>query len=75
MHELTHLDSLAQQAGLGAPKTGEDKDRHGTLDIQTGYELIGARELLEEYKEDTEVGSPDYNAESYAAAATGKQFQ
>jgi hypothetical protein len=48
--------------------------RHGTDDAQTGCELSGARDHLANYKANNEITSPDYNAESYAAAATGKTF-
>lgn len=72
LHELTHLDSLGEQAGLGAPTTGDDQGRHGTDDAQTGCELLGARDWLTRYQTDNSLTSPDYNAESYAAAATGK---
>lgn len=72
LHELTHLDSLAKQAGLDAPDEGPDANRHGTDDAQSGRELLGARDHLKEYKKDNTVTRPDYNAESYAAAATGK---
>ena len=72
LHELTHLDSLAKQAGLTAPSEGEDKDQHGTLDAQDKRELTGARDWLEKYEKDSTNISPDYNAESYAAAATGE---
>ena len=72
LHELTHLDSLAQLAGLSA----DDDGRHGTLDAQTGCELDGARRFLADYKGDQtgDATSPDYNAESYAAAATEIYF-
>lgn len=66
LHELTHLDSLAKQAGLG-PKDNQ----HGTDDSQEGAELGGARDHLKKYKKDKDEPSPDYNTESYAAAATG----
>lgn len=70
LHELTHLHSLALYAGLSPdPKDG---NRAGTSDLQEGCELSGARDHLRDFKADQEVGSPDYNAESYAAAATGK---
>jgi len=75
LHELTHLDSLAAQAGLAAPDTGNDQGRHGTDDAQTGCELLGARAWLQTYKQDDQKTSPDYNAESYAAAATGKPLK
>ena len=71
LHELTHLDSLAKQAGLEPPPNG---DRHGTDDEQSGLELTGARDYLKEYEKDADKASPDYNAESYAAAATGEIF-
>jgi hypothetical protein len=73
LHELTHLDPLAKHAGLEAPTDGEDQNRHGTDDPQKGYEVEGARQFLEKYKADSKF-SPDYNAESYAAAATEKYF-
>ncbi|KAF2830727.1 hypothetical protein CC86DRAFT_378977 [Ophiobolus disseminans] len=54
---------------------------HGTLDDQidpnnpkSGCELKGARQYLEKYTKDLSSGSPDYNAESYAAAVTEKYF-
>lgn len=72
LHELTHLDSLSTQAGLLAPTEGNDIGRHGTDDAQTGCELLGARDLLRNYQADNNLTRPDYNAESYAAAATGK---
>ena len=73
LHELTHLDTLASQAGLQAnPSEG---NRHGTDDIQDGCELDGARAFLQKYKnKNTQDASPDYNAESYAAAATEIYF-
>lgn len=67
LHELTYLDSLAAQAGL---EEEEEGGTHSTLDV-TGYELKGPRDWLNTYKGDPNVASPDYNAESYAAAATG----
>ncbi|QIW98396.1 hypothetical protein AMS68_003914 [Peltaster fructicola] len=80
LHELTHLDALARQAGLVPdPKT----NMHGTEDPQDSNkikgetcELAGARNFLEKYKEtkDPDFSSPDYNAESYAAAATEIYF-
>jgi hypothetical protein len=67
LHELTHLDALGELVGLEADGNG----RHGTIDAQTGCELIGAREFLKDYNaKNTEGTSPDYNAESYVAAAT-----
>ena len=72
LHELTHLDSLGNQAGLQAPTEGGDIGRHGTDDVQTGCEFTGARNWLMRYQGDSDLTSPDYNAESYAAAATGK---
>ena len=72
LHELTHLDSLAAQAGLEPSEDGEDKGLHGTLDVQVKPELSGARDWLEKYEKDPEDTRPDYNAESYAAAATGE---
>ena len=72
LHELTHLDSLAKQAGLKAPSKGEGKGRHGTEDAQDALELTGARDWLQQYEKDPTKVSPDYNAESYAAAATGE---
>lgn len=74
LHELTHLDSLSNQAGLEAPTEGNDIGRHGTDDAQTQCELVGARNWLQQYQADSRNTSPDYNAESYAAAATGKSF-
>ncbi|MCJ1295982.1 hypothetical protein MMC34_007547 [Xylographa carneopallida] len=71
---LTHLDSLASQAGLsGAPDDAEAPGSHGTNDAQEGCELEGARDFLQNDNENPE-GSPDYNAESYAAAATEIYF-
>lgn len=72
LHELTHLDTLGNQAGLDAPTDGNDMGRHGTDDAQKGAALPGARDHLAKYKADDSNASPDYNAESYAAAATGK---
>ena len=72
LHELTHLDSLSEQAGLDAPTEGNDIGRHGTDDAQTGPELLGARDLLTKYEADNSLVSPNYNAKSYAAAAIGK---
>ena len=72
LHELTHLDSLAQFAGLsGETDAG---GAHGTDDFQTGCELTGARSFLSDYIADDDNPSPDYNAESYAAAATEIYF-
>ena len=73
LHELTHLDSLAKQAGLTAPSNGPEKDQHGTEDVQKGSELTGARDWLIKYEKDSTLSSPDINAESYAATATGKR--
>lgn len=73
LHELTHLDTLAQASGLVAPPEGEeDAGRHGTGDYQSGCQLRGARDwkITWESKKD-DYASPDYNAESYAGAATG----
>jgi hypothetical protein len=70
LHELTHLDSLAEFAGLTSDPDEED-GAHGTLDAQKGCELTGARTFLRDYIAGRTSGtSPDYNAESYAAAAT-----
>lgn len=67
LHELTHLSALAEMAGL----TADDDGRYGTLDVQGQCELSGARQFLKDYVADeTDGTSPDYNAESYAAAAT-----
>jgi len=74
LHELTHLDSLATQAGLDAPDHGDDINRHGTVDVQTECELLGARGWLQTYIKDDTNPSPDYNAEGYAAAATGNSM-
>ena len=75
LHELTHLDSLAQFAGLDASTDPKDNGAHGTDDIQTGCELAGARRFLTDYiAGNTDNSSPDYNAESYAAAATEIYF-
>ena len=73
LHELTHLDPLANLAGLdGDP--GEN-NAHGTADAQTGCELAGARAFLQSYiNGQTDETSPDYNAESYPAAATEVYF-
>lgn len=71
LHELTHVDSLAQQAGLSP----DDDNRHGTLDVQKQCELAGARKFLQQYiAGNTDDTRPDYNAESYAAAATEIYF-
>ena len=68
LHELTHLDSLAEQAGLSP----DDDGAHGTLDVQDKPQLSGARDYLKKYVKNSKLASPDYNAESYAATATGK---
>ncbi|KAH0555925.1 hypothetical protein GP486_006132 [Trichoglossum hirsutum] len=70
LHEFTHLDTLGKQAGLSPDGDG----RHGTGDFQKGCELNGARTQLDSWVKDTKgvLASPDYNAESYAATATGK---
>jgi hypothetical protein len=71
LHELTHLDVLAKEASLEA----DAKQRHGTLDPQEGCEFPGARSFLKPYiAGETEDTSPDYNAESYAAAASEIYF-
>jgi len=71
LHELMHVSSLAQQAGLQA----DAENKYGTLDAQGGCELAGARDFLADYNAgDTDETSPDYNAESYAAAATEIYF-
>jgi len=71
LHELTHLDALAQVAGLAA----DELNRHGTTDAQVDCELEGARGFLANYiAKKTKETSPDYNAESYAAAATEIYF-
>ncbi|KAM0723659.1 hypothetical protein Q7P37_000647 [Cladosporium fusiforme] len=72
LHELTHLDSLAAAAGLEAD--GGDQGRHGTMDVQTTCELKGAREWLQKYIANDKETSPDYSAESYAAAASEIYF-
>ena len=72
LHELTHIDALASAAGLTAPDDGEDAGRHGTGDYQIGCELSGARDYLTASNADPDLPTPGYNAESYAAAATGK---
>lgn len=67
LHELTHLDSLGMYAGPQPDGTGA----HGTVDVQQGCELDGARAFVSDYNAgQTEDTSPGYNAESYAAAAT-----
>lgn len=72
LHELTHLDTLAQASGLEAPAEGqEDAGRHGTGDYQSGCQLRGARDWKVTWENDKDHPSPDYNAESYAGAATG----
>jgi hypothetical protein len=78
LHELTHLDALGKAAGLEAPDPNENDSPHGTDDAQpqdtpAGCELKGARKYLQTYinKGNEDIASPDYNAESYAAAATG----
>lgn len=72
LHELTHLDTLAQSAGLDAPTDGDDAGRHGTGDYQSGCQLRGARDWKATWETDKiNYPSPDYNAESYAGAATG----
>lgn len=68
LHELTHLDVLGQKAGL----TPDEDNRHGTIDPQENPELEGARDFLDDYEKKKKDTSPDYNAESYAAAASGK---
>lgn len=73
LHELTHLDTLAQASGLEAPAEGqEDAGRHGTGDYQSGCQLRGARDWKITWENDKDHPSPDYNAESYAGAATGR---
>lgn len=72
LHELTHLDALAKASGLEAPPEGEeDAGRHGTGDYQEGCQLRGARDWKIKWENDKKEASPDYNAESYAGAATG----
>lgn len=76
MHELTHLDSLGAVAGLDAPTSGPDAGLHGTEDLQSGFGLSGARDYKEEWEDsEGDENSPDYNAESYAATATGMSFK
>ena len=73
LHELTHLDSLAKVAGLDGDS--EQNNAHGTVDDQKKGDPSGAREFLTQYKDGKTGGtSPDYNAESYAAAATEIYF-
>jgi hypothetical protein len=70
LHELTHLDAVGRAAGLDPDGNGQ----HGTFDAQdqdTECELLGARSYLADYNADNDLPSPDYNAESLAAAATG----
>jgi len=67
LHELTHLDALAEAAGLDA---NPDDNTHGTDDDQKHCELKDARAWLKTYMGKAGNPSPDYNAESYAAAAT-----
>lgn len=75
LHELTHLDSLASAAGLDASTEPSENGAHGTDDIQNGCEMAGARQFLADYNSgNTDDASPDYNAESYAAAATEIYF-
>jgi hypothetical protein len=69
LHELNHLHSLGLEAGLDPDlKTQEC----GTVDAQDGCEIDGARDCLLKFKSDKTLDSPNYNAESHAAAATGK---
>lgn len=68
LHELTHLDALGGIVGLDPDNIGS----RGTSDVQQDCELNGARNYLVDYIADPTLSSPDYNAESYAAAATGK---
>ncbi|KAF2235757.1 hypothetical protein EV356DRAFT_499389 [Viridothelium virens] len=73
LHELTHLDSLAKIAGLEGDE--DQKNAHGTTDADKKGQPSGAREFLEQYKKGkTKDTSPDYNAESYVAAATEVYF-
>jgi hypothetical protein len=69
LHELTHLDAVGRAAGLTADGDG----LYGTFDPQTGCELLGARDYLTAWEDDKndQLASPDYNAESLAAVATG----
>ncbi|KAI9862284.1 MAG: hypothetical protein M1813_004760 [Trichoglossum hirsutum] len=70
LHELTHLDALGGIVGLDPDNIGS----RGTSDVQQDCELNGARNYLVDYIADPTLSSPDYNAESYAAAATEKYF-
>lgn len=66
LHELTHLDALGQFVGLEP-----EGDKHGTDDYQSLCEFAGARKFLKDYiAGNTLKTSPDYAAESYAAAAS-----
>ena len=71
LHEITHLDAVAEAAGYTADKLG----RHRSLDAQRRdqCELLGARAYLGTWANDNtrEASSPDYNAESLASSATG----
>lgn len=75
LHELTHLDTLGQQAGLAV----DGKGRHGTSDVVTHpddkslCQLHGACDwLINGWGKDNSLEDPSYNAESHAGAATGK---
>ncbi|KAK4691883.1 hypothetical protein P7C71_g5211, partial [Lecanoromycetidae sp. Uapishka_2] len=71
LHELTHLDSLGAVAELEPPTEGPDAGRHGTEDLQPGFGLSGARDYKQIWEDSgSDLNSPDYNAESYAATAT-----
>jgi len=78
LHELTHLDAVGSAGGLSGVN-----NEHGTDDYQrdtnTLCELLSARKYLDDWRKDQQTDkpddeklpSPDYNAESYAAAGTG----
>ncbi|KAL8799068.1 MAG: hypothetical protein Q9182_006164 [Xanthomendoza sp. 2 TL-2023] len=76
LHEMTHLDSLAQAAGM--PNRGDkDNAHHGTDDVDGFGDdyVVAARGLLDawvNHKDDLADGAlkPFQNAENIAAAAT-----
>jgi hypothetical protein len=76
LHELTHLDAVGSAGGLSGPPHGTDDYQ---TDTNTLCELLSARNYLAAWRKDQQTSkpdneklpSPDYNAESYAAAGTG----
>ncbi|KAI9891413.1 MAG: hypothetical protein M1814_002732 [Vezdaea aestivalis] len=81
LHEFTHLDEVGRKAGLTPDPRTKD---HGTNDAQSNAKtgrlqpLPLARKINQLYGQNPKRTDlpvvPEYNAESYAAAATGESY-